>query len=158
MRRRFRRKVVVLLLLGTGFIARPGIGLTPPWEESELTARSDLVVVGEIGAPVECVGRPERLEVGRKVSYAVPLKIREVLKGTAKLGEVVSLRFTHLFYKPGYTGDQDADHAPGEVGRYYLQRLKEEGHARVVHWSGAIVLRAGKGSLPTCAAASGRRS
>lgn len=137
------------LLLGL-LIATPAMALTPPWDDAELEAQADLIVQGHTGAPLVCTARLSRFENGTIGRYAIPLVVEKVIKGKTAVGGQLSLRFLQYFYKPGYSGDQDADHYPGERGRYYLQRLKEEGHVRLVHWSGVTVLTEGKGSLPTC--------
>lgn len=142
--------ILTLAIVATALYAHRSFGLTPPLDDAELQAQSDLIIVGEVGAPLQCAGRAEQKDIGLVAHYVIPVTIREVTKGIGKPGDILTLRFTHVFYKRGYTGDQDADHYPGEVGKYHLQRLKEEGHVRTTHWSGVTVMKEGKGSLPKC--------
>lgn len=123
--------------------------LTPPWEDSELESAADLIVEGTIGAPIRCVSPPERFANGTIGRYAVPLKIAKIEKGKAKPGDNVVLQFMHYFYKPGYTGDQDALPMPGETAKYYLRR-STGGQVHIVHWSGVKIITPGSGTLPKC--------
>lgn len=129
---------------------RVSYGLTPPWEPGELEQAADLIIIGRVGAPIICTAKLEKVENGTIGYYGAPLIIEKVLKGKATPGERLSLRFTFSFYKPGVTGDQGATPRPGEDGKYYLQRLKEKGHVRIVHWSGVEIMKEGTGTLPQC--------
>ncbi|MBI2346853.1 MAG: hypothetical protein HYV03_08295 [Deltaproteobacteria bacterium] len=139
----------ILLVL----LALPLAALTPPWDAKELTNAADLVAEGTIGAPVQCLGRVEKLPHAERFKFMVPFTVRKIVrervKGRVKAGETFPLYFHHTVYKPGATGDQDRSHFPGEEGTYYLQRL-EDGTWHQVHWSGAVLTKEGNGALPKC--------
>ncbi len=124
--------------------------LTPPWDEEDLKRSADLIVEGEVGSPIQCLGLIDQTKCYDRYKYLVPMKIEKIHKGKAKKGETFPLYVYHLDYSKSHcTGDQDASHFPGERGTYYLRRL-EDGALHQNHWSGMKITKEGSGSLPKC--------
>lgn len=144
------RRFICLLVALAGIVSfRSVLGLTPPLEENELKREANLIVIGEVGEPVICSGKPI-VERNATISYySVPFTVRRAISGNAKKGDRFNLRFRNYHYVRGFTGDADELHFPGEVGKYYLVRI-DENTVRLVHWSGVKVTTPGHGTLPEC--------
>ncbi len=140
-----------LLLIGAVFLlSRLSFALTPPWSPETLVKESDLVVEGEVGQPVICLGRIDQNKCFDTLKFSVPLKVNRVIKGAVKKGETVKTTFFYYDYgKSDCVGDQAAVLHSGDQGTFYLKKL-EDGTFSPVHWSGAQVKVHGAGSLPKC--------
>lgn len=144
-RRSIARLALIVVLASAHFTAH---ALTPPWEEAELRRAATVVAHGEVGGPLQCLGHIDDTPCGPKFKYAVPFTITKILHGKAPRTSG-TLYFYHVVYKDGCTGDQDADHYPGERGLYYLRQTEGNGWHQV-HWSGSTIHHEGQGQLPAC--------
>lgn len=145
------KRIFFSIVLIAGLLSwRGAFALTPPYEESDMNREADLIVIGEIGTPVRCLGLIDKTECYDRYKYVVPLSIQQVVKGTAPKNRRLELYFYRYDYsKSKCTGDADALHFPGEAGTYYLKRY-DDGTWHQVHWSGVKVTRQGHGPLPKC--------
>jgi len=142
-------KNIALIVLCLVFI-RSAWALTPPWSDSMLEQDSDLVVEGEIGEPILCLGLVDQNKCFDKKKFSVPLKVKKVIKGKGKKEETLKLTFFYYDYsKSNCVGDQAATVRSGERGIYYLKKLGD-GSYQIVHWSGAKVLKEGTKGIPKC--------
>lgn len=54
--------------------------LTPPWDEEDLRKGADLIVEGEMGSPLKCLGLVDQSKCWNKFKYVIPLTVAKVIK------------------------------------------------------------------------------
>jgi len=124
--------------------------LTPPLSPDALKENADLIVEGKIDMPVKCLKKTESNKCFDQFDYKTTLKISAVLKGTAKVGEKISVEFYHNDYsKSNCVGDQGATLHTGDEGTFYLKK-NGEGFYTPLHWSAVILKTKGNGAWEKC--------
>ncbi len=146
------QKTISFLSLFALFIlsTSPLFSLTPPIPKETVQNQADLIVEGEVGAPIECFGKIEKEKCYDRVNYKVPLKIKKVLKGKETAKKITVTFFQNDYSKTRCVGDQGAKLISGDQGIYYLKKSASENSFTPLHWSAVVLSVHGTGSLPEC--------
>ncbi len=132
------------------FSSSPLFSLTPPIPKETLQNKADLIVEGEVGAPIECFGKIEKEKCYDRISYKVPLKIKKILKGKETAKTITVTFFQNDYSKSRCVGDQGANLISGDQGIYYLKKSASENSFTPLHWSAVILSVHGTALLPEC--------